>query len=223
MEGKKRTKIIHHKSAYPIYGAAAVFLLWGLAAPIYRLWALLAALVTAAGAYFALDKFVFPGRDEEIEEEVFTGDAELDGFIRQARATLKRFRALAAQAGDEQIKTNLGRIIRSTEALVDEVIRDPGDRRDMYTFFSYYLPAMEKLMNYYQTFLNAGSGENVQAGKNRIESSLGMVAEAFEKQLDRLFRNEAMDVKTDIALMETMLRMDGLTEKTSTGKGGTNV
>ena len=30
MENRKRVKVIHHKSAIPVYGAALVFLLWGL-------------------------------------------------------------------------------------------------------------------------------------------------------------------------------------------------
>ena len=29
MENRKRVKVIHHKSAIPVYGAALVFLLWG--------------------------------------------------------------------------------------------------------------------------------------------------------------------------------------------------
>ena len=222
MEFKKRTKIVRHASAYPIYGAAAVFLLWGLASPIYRLWALALALLTSAGAYLALSK-AFPGRDEEVTEEVLTGDPELDGYIRQARATLERFRNMAAKAGDLEAAGKITRIANATEGIVDEVIRDPKDKRDADTFFSYYLPAMDKLIHYYETFLSAGNGESVREGKNRIENSLGMVAEAFEKQLDKLFKNEAMDVKTDITLMETMLRMDGLTEKMNTGKGGNNV
>ena len=87
------------------------------------------------------------------------------------------------------------------------------------------LPALDKLLNYYVSFLSAGRGENVSEGRRRIENSLGMVAEAFEKQLDKMYKNEAMDVKTDIALMETMLRMDGLADKNQTamGKGGNNV
>lgn len=222
MEFKKRTRTVHHASAYPIYGAAAVFLIWGLASPIYRLWALALALLTSALAYFALTK-VFPGRDEQVVEEVLTGDPELDDYIRKARSTLNRFRTMAANAGDGQVSEKITRIADATEGIVDDVIRDPKDKRDVDTFFSYYLPAMDKLINYYETFLSAGNGEYVREGKARIENSLGMVAEAFEKQLDKLFHNEAIDVKTDITLMETMLRMDGLTEKMNTGKGGTNV
>lgn len=37
---------------------------------------------------------------------------------------------------------------------------------------------------------------------------------AFEAQLDRLFEDDALDVSTDIDVMENMLRADGLTGNT---------
>ena len=218
MENRKRVKVIHHKSAIPVYGAALVFLLWGLISPIYRLWAIALACITSAGAYLGL-KLAFPGRDET------AGDPELDAEITKGRETLARFRAAASRAGDGDLQEKLNRIAAAGEAITEEIVRDPKDRDAANTFYGYYLPALDKLLNYYVSFLSAGRGENVSEGRRRIENSLGMVAEAFEKQLDKMYKNEAMDVKTDIALMETMLRMDGLADKNQTamGKGGNNV
>lgn len=39
-----------------------------------------------------------------------------------------------------------------------------------------------------------------------------MIASAFEKQLDNLFRAEAMDISSDIDVLETMLAAEGLTQ-----------
>ncbi len=221
MENRKRAKVIHHKSAIPVYGAALVFLLWGLISPIYRLWAIALACITSAGAYLGL-KLAFPGRDETVVEALLTGDHELDAEITKGRETLARFRAAASRAGDGELQEKLSRIAAAGEAITEEIVRD---RDAANTFYGYYLPALDKLLNYYVSFLSAGRGENVSEGRRRIENSLGMVAEAFEKQLDKMYKNEAMDVKTDIALMETMLRMDGLADKNQTamGKGGNNV
>ena len=92
MENRKRAKVIHHKSAIPVYGAALVFLLWGLISPIYRLWAIALACITSAGAYLGL-KLAFPGRDETVVEALLTGDHELvahdfrrDGLARRRDA-----------------------------------------------------------------------------------------------------------------------------------------
>ena len=40
-----------------------------------------------------------------------------------------------------------------------------------------------------------------------------MLIEAFEKQLDRLFQNDALDIATDIDVLETMMAGDGLSAK----------
>ena len=53
-------------------------------------------------------------------------------------------------------------------------------------------------------------GENIRAAKERIEGMMDKVVEGFEKQLDRLFQNDAMDITTDVEVLERMLQKDGL-------------
>jgi len=43
-----------------------------------------------------------------------------------------------------------------------------------------------------------------------IENSLGMIADAFEKQLDNLHRDRTLDIETDIDVLEAMMASDGL-------------
>ena len=42
------------------------------------------------------------------------------------------------------------------------------------------------------------------------------IASAFEKQLDNLFANEALDVSADIFVLETMLQQEGFVEEDET-------
>ena len=58
-------------------------------------------------------------------------------------------------------------------------------------------------------------GDNMTQAMASIENSLGMIAEAFEKQLDNLHRDRTLDIETDIDVLETMMASDGLirTEK----------
>ena len=39
---------------------------------------------------------------------------------------------------------------------------------------------------------------------------LSTAAEAFKKQLDALFADEALDIETDITVMESLLKREGL-------------
>ena len=60
----------------------------------------------------------------------------------------------------------------------------------------------------------AWEGENIRESKQRIEQVMDTLVTAFEAQLDRLFEDDALDVSTDIDVMENMLRADGLTGNT---------
>lgn len=70
-----------------------------------------------------------------------------------------------------------------------------------------------KLLNTYQR-LSAQSvkGENITSTMFNIAGMMHTVADAFEKQLDSLFTDEAMDVSADISVFETLLKQEGFVE-----------
>ena len=54
-------------------------------------------------------------------------------------------------------------------------------------------------------------GENVLAARAEIEGSLDTINEAFEKLLDSFYKEKAMDVSSDISVMKTLMKQEGLT------------
>ena len=52
----------------------------------------------------------------------------------------------------------------------------------------------------------------IVAGMNKVEDTLDMVVNAFHKQLDSMFAGEALDVNADIAVMENLMKTEGLTD-----------
>jgi len=86
---------------------------------------------------------------------------------------------------------------------------------------NYYLPTTLKLLGTYTEFEEAGiEGENLRQAKGRIESIMDNLLENFEKQLDELYRSEAMDVDADIRVMENMLNRDLSSVERDFGLGG---
>ncbi len=76
----------------------------------------------------------------------------------------------------------------------------------------YYLPTALKLLNTYaQLSAQDVQGTNITEAKQSIERSMDLLITAFENQLDKLFASDALDVSTDIAALEGMLNLDGLT------------
>ena len=55
-------------------------------------------------------------------------------------------------------------------------------------------------------------GENIKKTKKEIENSLDTMNQALEKLFDEMFQNVAMDISSDIQVLEVMLKQDGLTE-----------
>ena len=212
---RKVTKV-HIKSALPIFAAAGAFLLGMLILPGYRLWAILVSAGLAAGAYFVGELRFFKGRDAELVTDEYTGDRELDALIKHGYETVGRFRAVADSAGDEAVSALVSRIADAADGIVDDVIMDPQDRGDVDTFFSYYLPTLDKLLHYYDQFSKNDFGENARESRKRIEGCLTMVAGSFEKFLDKLYRNDASEISVSIETLKIMLRTDGLAKKEDT-------
>ncbi|MCD8331670.1 MAG: 5-bromo-4-chloroindolyl phosphate hydrolysis family protein [Oscillospiraceae bacterium] len=78
-------------------------------------------------------------------------------------------------------------------------------------FMTYYLPTTLKLLNAYDRMDDVGvAGENISSTKAKVEQMLGTIVQAFDKQLDALFGAEALDISTDIKVMEQMLAREGL-------------
>ena len=54
--------------------------------------------------------------------------------------------------------------------------------------------------------------------KRQIEDTMDTMITAFEKQLDKLFLSESIDISADIATMQNLMRADGLMENEIFGK-----
>ncbi|MFQ7453594.1 MAG: hypothetical protein ACLRNQ_21860 [Flavonifractor plautii] len=53
-------------------------------------------------------------------------------------------------------------------------------------------------------------GANIDGTMGRIDAMMDKVVEAFDKRLDALFADEALDISTDITVLEQMLAQEGL-------------
>ena len=91
--------------------------------------------------------------------------------------------------------------------MVDKPQKLPQIRR----FLDYYLPTTLKILNAYDRMDAAGiSGSNIDATKDKVETMMDTIVAAYDKQLDALFGEEALDISTDITVMENLLAREGL-------------
>ena len=106
---------------------------------------------------------------------------------------------------------------KAGDQIFRELGRDPRKVSMVRRFMSYYLPTAEKLMDQYRQLSEAEvKGENIESAMKRIESSMGMIADAFDKCADNLYRDDEMDIDAEIQVMNTMLTGDSLIKNAAT-------
>ena len=84
---------------------------------------------------------------------------------------------------------------------------------DLKKLMDYYLPMTVKLLNAYADMdAQPVQGANIENAKREIEGTLDTLSRAFEKLLDELFQDTALDVSSDITVLQTLLSQEGLTD-----------
>ncbi len=187
-----------------------------------------------------IDKGYFGGRaylNMELGYLFRSGQADAEEKKRRQQA---RAAASAPREAEEGYSGILRNIRRANDAIADPVLsakidrleaitarifraveEDPQKRGRIDTFLNYYLPTTQKLLDSYAEFESAGvEGENLRQAKSRIESTMDAIVRGFEHQLDELYKADAMDVDSDIRVMETMLHRDTASAEADFGLGG---
>ncbi|MCB6568354.1 5-bromo-4-chloroindolyl phosphate hydrolysis family protein [Eubacterium limosum] len=179
-------------------------------------------------AYDAYEKYEEGVRLREREERRLKEEVERQQRMEAQNPILKETRLLI-----EEGKESIEQIREANEAISGEVISQKLDRLEIILckifeyvenhtdelpetrkFMGYYLPTTLKLVNAYREMdAEPIQGENIRNAKHEIEATLDTINYAFENLLDSFYQDKAMDISTDITVLETMLAQEGLTEK----------
>lgn len=209
------------KSAAPIYLVGAVWLIYALAFPLYRVTDYVLCAVLSAVA-FAIGKTIWPNatlivadpepkQEPAREKKKTTGNEELDKLLDERDKAISEMRRLNDAIKDEKISAQIDHLEEATRKIVDQVVSEPKKLPQIRKFMNYYLPTTLKILNAYDRMDSTGiSGENIDSTKARVERMMDTLVQAFDKQLDSLFGAEAMDISTDITVLENLLAQEGL-------------
>ena len=204
---------IKKKSVIPVFGVAAVWLLYCALFPLYKTWHFILLACAAAAAYFVLSA-VFPGKVEYVEapeEPARTGDELVDALLGEGEKAVAELRGLRAGIADDSVSGKLDDIIAVTDRIFKDLLDDPSDYKQVKRFSDFYLPTTIKLMSAYERFRKTGAqGGNISGTIEKISGSLDMILESYNRFFDSLFENQALDIETDIRVLETILRDGGL-------------
>lgn len=211
--GDNMKKKIVHKSAIPLYATAVVWVLYALLFPLHKLPHFIA-VIAASALVGIIARLLCKDIVEEVEvpvEPETTGNAELDKMIDECGKAVAEMKRLDDNIADAKISAQIVRLQELTAKILDQVKADPTKLPQIRKFMNYYVPTTLKLLGSYETMSAQGvAGENISSTMTKVEQMMGTIVLAYEKQLDSLFGSEALDISTDITVLDNMMAREGL-------------
>ncbi|MDY4635346.1 MAG: 5-bromo-4-chloroindolyl phosphate hydrolysis family protein [Candidatus Limivicinus sp.] len=209
----------------PIYTFAGVWLVAACFLPMYRLWALLLTLGLSSFCAYLMGKHA--AKKEQKQAEAPAAEAqpaqqktaapqksygpEIDPILQEGNRALSEMGRIYMSVQDVEVRKKINELMRITDKITQDAIHDPSDIPQIKKFMNYYLPTTIKLLNAYDRMSAQGiEGENLDKSMKSINEMLDQAIVAYKKRLDSLFENQALDIETDIEVMNQMLAREGL-------------
>ena len=203
---EKRTRPV-----LPIYLAALVWPVGALLLPAYRLSTLLIIAGLSLAAYGLGAKFC-PTRVIRKQVPYATGSEDVDAMLSGISANLDKLHALNDAIPDPELSAAMTRMEKAGRSIAAAVEQAPDKARSIDRFARYYLPEVIKLMTTYANMEKNGvKGGNADQILTELRRNAATTAKAFENQLDALYSAEAMDISTDIEVLDGILKSQNLT------------
>lgn len=140
-------------------------------------------------------------------------DAQAQEVLNKGNEFIRQIRRCNDAIPGQEISDKISRMETLVRKIFDRVQTHPEVVSELKKLMDYYLPMTIKLLNAYADMdAQPIQGENIQASKREIEATLDTLNTAFEKLLDSIFKATALDVSSDITVLQTLLAQEGLTE-----------
>ena len=151
-------------------------------------------------------------REEALKPKTPEKDPKIQEVLDRGNAYVRQLRACNEEIPGEEISNKISHM----EAIVQRIFQRAEDHPeiipDLKKLMDYYLPMTVKLLNAYAEMdRQPVQGETIQKSKQEIDATLDTLNSAFEKLLDSIFADTAMDVSSDISVLHTLLAQEGLT------------
>jgi 5-bromo-4-chloroindolyl phosphate hydrolysis protein len=140
-----------------------------------------------------------------------TGDAAVDSLVDRGQELLAQIRKENELIPDVDLTDQMNRLDDVANRIFHTVAEQPQKAPQIRRFMDYYLPTTLKMLSGYRKMDERKvSGKNAEETRAQIREAMDTVLKAFDKELDALYQDDMLDLSTDIDVMETMLRQDGL-------------
>ena len=152
-------------------------------------------------------------RKQQAEEAAKAPDPRIKEVLDKGSAFIAQIRKCNDDIPGEAVSEKIDRIEQVVRKIFDRVKTHPEVIPDLKKLMDYYLPMTVKLLRAYADMdAQPVQGENILNSKREIEATLDTLNAAFEKLLDELFQDTALDISSDISVLNAMLAREGLAD-----------
>ena len=148
---------------------------------------------------------------ENAKKPVVTPEAQ--EIIDKGNEYLREIHACNEAIPGEEVSAQIAGIESLIATILQRAAEHPQAAPDLKKMMNYYLPMTIKLLHAYEEMdRQPVQGENIVKSKREIEDTLDTLNLAFQKILDASFGDTALDVSSDITVLNTLLAQEGLKE-----------
>lgn len=153
--------------------------------------------------------------EQEVREGKFNSEGEeLRSVIQKGKNYTEEIDVVKNKINNREFILKLDKLRNIVIQILNYIERNPKKIQEVNKFINHYLPITIKLVNSYKELNDQQvQGENIKNAKSEIEKSIDIINIAFEKLLDDLFEDVALDISTDISVLKTLFTQEGLTDK----------
>ena len=203
---------IRKKPVLPLWLAALAWPVGALVFPVYTLWGLAATAALSVVVYFVAARLC-PVRIVTRGVPYATGSEDGDAMLAGIEKNLDALHALNDAIPDAKLSAEMDRMERAGRGILQAVEANPDKAGQIDRFARYYLPEVVKIMAAYARMEQGGiKGDNADQIQSEVRANAATMATAFENQLDSLYSAEAMDISTDIQVLDTILKSQNLAD-----------
>lgn len=142
-----------------------------------------------------------------------TGNEKADAMVDKGLELLRDIREEDERIPDPELTKKIGQLEDVSNRIVRAVADQPEKAPQVRRFLNYYLPTTLKLLQGYRRMDERQvEGRNAAQTKQQVQEAMDMILKAFDRQLDAIYESDMLDVSTDIDVLETLLRQDGLVD-----------
>ena len=155
-------------------------------------------------------------RYEELEEK--ENNALVEDYLSKAKKDVTTLTEMLPKLR-EPMKAKITEFLQIVGKIFELLKENPNTAKDIDKVINFYLPTTVKLMdNYIQ--LSEKPTDSVKSSLKSMEQTMDLVNDGFMKMLDNIYQEKIMDLSSDMSVLKSMLRQEGLLDQDNYNLGG---